>query len=317
MTRRYRRAEFRERRKRQIMLRMGALILIVILMIAGVIKWNSYKMEKMAAEAEAEAAAQEAEMERERQERREKVLDLLAEEKYGPELTELYEKDTRVEDIMLNRADYPDQIIEYLVGHEEAIEWVAKYPEYMAKDINEINAKALEPIGEYDTSRNNIPLLLQWDVRWGYASYGEKQNIAMEGCGPTCLSMAVVGLTGDTYVTPKVVADMAVEQNHYVEDGGSSWTLFSMGPQAYGLTSTQIEKWSTTSITSELQKGNVVVCSVGPGDFTTIGHYILIVGLNEDGTVMINDPNSIVNSEMSWDVQRILNQTKGMWAIGR
>ena len=50
-----------------------------------------------------------------------------------------------------------------------------------------------------------VPLLMQWDERWGYESYGSGL-IGWTGCGPTCLSMAAVGLTGDTGWNPAKVA---------------------------------------------------------------------------------------------------------------
>ena len=47
-----------------------------------------------------------------------------------------------------------------------------------------------------------VPLLLQYDPRWGYASYGDN-CLAVTGCGPTCLSMVASALTGDASLTPR------------------------------------------------------------------------------------------------------------------
>lgn len=41
-----------------------------------------------------------------------------------------------------------------------------------------------------DLKTGGIPLLLQWDERWGYKNYGDN-IMAINGCGPTCLSMVV------------------------------------------------------------------------------------------------------------------------------
>lgn len=46
-----------------------------------------------------------------------------------------------------------------------------------------------------------VPLLLQWDERWGYRECNES-IIGLAGCGPTCLSMATIYLTGDTTKDP-------------------------------------------------------------------------------------------------------------------
>ena len=319
--RNYDRRNFKERRKKQIVTRVLLIIAAIIVTVGGLSAWNNYK-EKKAAEEEAARIAAEKKAEEERlakelKEKQDKINSVLETDIYKSELSELYNKYTQTEEILLNREAYPDWVIEYLAGHEEAIDWAVGYPEYMAKSVDEINALATTPIGAYQSDRNNIPLLFQWDQRWGYASYGETGIIARDGCGPTCLSMIAIGFTGDDSITPKVVADMAAEKNHYIDGGGSSWSLFGEAPKEYGLSTSQITRWSATEIADELASGNVVVCNVGPGDFTAIGHYIVITKLNEDGTVMVNDPNSKVKSEMNWDPQKILDQTKGMWSIGR
>ena len=69
--------------------------------------------------------------------------------------------------------------------------------------------------------------------RWGYSPYGT-EIIAVSGCGPTCVSMLVVGLTGDKTVTPSVVADYAT-QNHYVdENNDTTWAFMTSGVEALG-----------------------------------------------------------------------------------
>ena len=42
----------------------------------------------------------------------------------------------------------------------------------------------------------------------------------MTGCGPTVLSMVVSGLTGDSSITPYVVARYAQENGYYVSGTG-------------------------------------------------------------------------------------------------
>lgn len=309
--------KLREWRRRQIIRRVTAVGAIILVAVFGIYKFNEYSTEKKAQEEAARIQAEKEQAEREAEfEKQQTIEDVLSTDKYKDELTALYEKYPQVETLLLNRDAYSDDLIEYFIGHEEAVDWVVDYPEYMEKSEEEINEAANQPIPDSEETRNGIPLLFQWDQRWGYASYGTGV-IARDGCGPTVLSMAAIGFTGDQSLTPKVVADMAVEDGHYVEGSGSSWSLMDTGAKALGLSSSQITQWATWAITDELEKGNVVVCNVGLGDFTEIGHFILLVGLNEDGTVIVNDPNSRVNSEKNWEVQEILDQAKGLWTIGR
>ena len=63
-----------------------------------------------------------------------------------------------------------------------------------------------------------------------------------------------------------------------------------------------------------LNEGAVVVCNVGAGDFTTDGHFFVITGLADDGSLVINDPYSSVRSSTTWDIDQVVNQTMGLYA---
>ena len=67
-------------------------------------------------------------------------------------------------------------------------------------------------------------------------------------------------------------------------------------------------------VRSVLDEGGVVICSVGPGDFTTEGHYILIRDYDENG-FLVNDPNSRQRSAMEWSYERLAPQIKNLWAL--
>lgn len=53
-----------------------------------------------------------------------------------------------------------------------------------------------------------MPYLLQYDSRWCFHAYGSSV-MGFTACGPACLSMAAIGLTGNTLYTPAYVADMS------------------------------------------------------------------------------------------------------------
>lgn len=46
------------------------------------------------------------------------------------------------------------------------------------------------------SSASEVPLLLQWDQRWGYHRYAGEE-MGLSGCGPTALSMVAIFMTGD------------------------------------------------------------------------------------------------------------------------
>ena len=115
--------------------------------------------------------------------------------------------------------DYPEELLELAVRNPEALDFVVRYP-------REKDTQPAASVGAVE--RGTFPQLMQWDPRWGCAPYGDGL-MALNGCGPTALSMVVCGLTGDGSVTPWTVARYADEAGYYVEGAGSKWELMSTG----------------------------------------------------------------------------------------
>lgn len=203
----------------------------------------------------------------------------------------------------LRKENYPESLIELYKNHPETKEFVLDYPEYKNKKTTiDINS---------DVKKGKIPLFLQWDKRWGYRKYGG-DFIAVTGCGPTCLSMVCCGLSGSTGWNPYKTAKMADENGFYVEGSGSSWDLMTRGAEITGLSYHEV-RFEKDSILAELEAGNPVICSMGPGDFTTTGHFIVLTGTDGSGAVTVNDPNSIKNSSKTWELDDIMPQVRNLW----
>lgn len=198
---------------------------------------------------------------------------------------------------------YPESLIELFDKHPETIEFVKDYPKY--KDNKKsINIKK-------EVTKGEIPLFLQWDKRWGYRQYGN-DFIAVTGCGPTCLAMVNCGLSGSTKWNPYKVAKMADNNGFYVEGSGSSWSLMTDGARKIGLSYHEV-RFEKDCILSELYSGNPIICSMGPGDFTTTGHFIVLTGADKDGNVIVRDPNSLENSNKTWSIDTIMSQVRNLW----
>lgn len=56
-----------------------------------------------------------------------------------------------------------------------------------------------------------------------------------------------------------------------------------------------------------------IICIMGAGDFTDDGHFIVFTEM-KDGKLVINDPNSRINSAKLWEFEDIKNQIHNMWA---
>lgn len=197
--------------------------------------------------------------------------------------------------------DVSDTLRELVENNPETVDFVRNYQE--KKD-----APPAEDIGE--VTAGVIPHLLQWDERWGYQIYGDNM-IAVNGCGPTVISMVAAGLTGDNTITPYRVAKFAEENGYYEGEAGTSWSLMTEGAQQFGIYGEEMGL-DENGIFSALESGNPIICSVRPGDFTTTGHFIVLVG-TEDGRIRVNDPNSVKRSEKLWDYETLYPQINNLW----
>lgn len=198
-------------------------------------------------------------------------------------------------------SEYPDEILVMLANNPETLEFVKNYPE------KKEGGSTADTIGE--VKLGEIPLLLQWDERWGYAAYGDN-NIAVSGCGPTALAMVAAGLKQDAAITPHAVAKYAQEQGYYSE-AGTSWELMSQGGKAYGIQG-NVLALNKNKIKEHLNEGHPIICSVREGDFTTEGHYIVLTRWEND-KIKIHDPNSISRSERLWTYEELESQIKNLW----
>lgn len=160
--------------------------------------------------------------------------------------------------------------------------------------------------------RDSAPFLYQIDRQWADEPYAGG-TVRENGCGPTALSMVYVALTGRTDLDPAAMAAFS-ERNGYVTDGMTAWALMSDGAAQLGLSSRELPA-SADAVTDALTAGQPVICSVRPGDFTSTGHFIVLAGVDENGQLIVHDPNSSARSNVHWDIDRVLSQCANLWAF--
>ena len=203
----------------------------------------------------------------------------------------------------LREQGYPESLIALVERNPETKDFVLDYPKY--KGLEEIDISK-------EVTKGEIPHFLQWDERWGYETYGS-DFLAVTGCGPTSLSMVVCGLTGDTKWNPYEVAKMAEDNGYYVDGSGSSWELMSSGAEKLGLTVSNVI-FDAEHIRATLEAGQPIICVMGPGDFTDAGHFLVLTGVDQEGDIILQDPNSVERTKQHWDVQKLMNQMKNLWS---
>ena len=166
-----------------------------------------------------------------------------------------------------------------------------------------------------DGERMAIPLYYQYASPWGNKKYGSG-NISKNGCGPTCIAMVFSYLRNEN-IYPNDIVDFTKDK-YYINGSGSSWSIFAACASQWNIGCRYIGL-SAGNIANELSAGHPVILSMGPGTFTKSGHFIVLTGINEDGTVTVNDPND--NSKKNhvnkqFDLQQILKESKGGWSFG-
>lgn len=205
----------------------------------------------------------------------------------------------------------PIEVLDNLFNNQAHI----VYAQNLQSEYGYIGGDAIIDIsGEY--VENEIPLFLQTDRRWKNFPYGRSGTIGSSGCGPTSIAMVVVGLTGDTTVNPKVVADWSYANGHRYEGVGTSWSLFPAYAETISITCEELSI-SATSISSELREGKVLIASMGRGHFTNEGHFIVLKGITDSGKILVNDSNSTSHSNQEWSISIIVREAKGAWAFSK
>ena len=205
----------------------------------------------------------------------------------------------------LTLADYPESLMKLLARNPETEDFVLSYP--LEKDME-------HTVDLSGTDLSKVPLFLQWDKRWGYTIYGN-DVAGLTACGPTALSMAAYYLTGgDPKMTPDKIIQFALDNGYCAPGNGSYWSLIYQGGEDLGLDVWEIDK-GYASVKEEVEGGHVIICLVGPGAFTTDGHFIVIAGMDSDGKLIINDSNSRTRSEKTWDYYEIYDQIDTMWTL--
>ena len=216
-------------------------------------------------------------------------------------LAQYAKKDARFNELYNNRGNYSKSELNKAINNPEMADFILSY--------RTAKKKAKGGISEAEKA-SDFPLFLQWDKRWGYVKYGDS-NIGFAGCGPTCLSMVIYSLTRNENCTPDSIAKFSENNGYYVNNVGTSWSLFKEGAENFNLKVSSLAV-SEKDMIKALDNGKMIILAIGPGDFTTGGHFIVVYGHDNSG-FMVNDPYCKARSEITYSFARLKNQIKTMW----
>ncbi len=199
---------------------------------------------------------------------------------------------------------------------DEAEFMIKKYPE-LALMRESFSKKNLDPdkidVSE-DLNKKNFPSFIQWDDRWAYLPYNGSIMVA-EGNIPTALSSIYCHYFNDKPINPYQMGQYFENNGWTVSKMGTSWNAIEKGSLYLGLKYKVISP-SEIDMTNNLKKGNVLLASVGSGDFTEDSGLIIIYG-KSGNKFKVSDPLSRKNSESLWDYKTLYDQIIHMWAFNK
>ncbi len=161
----------------------------------------------------------------------------------------------------------------------------------------------------------------QMDERWKDLPYGT-DDIGHYACGPSSMAIVVSSLTGET-VDPPHMAQWAYENGHWCSKSGSYHSIVPGAAEAWGLSCDPCSRDEPQKLVDALSSGKLVVAIMGPGHFTSSGHFIVLRGVTSEGRILVADPYSYSRSDAEWDLSIFLDEASRyaanrspFWIIG-
>lgn len=147
----------------------------------------------------------------------------------------------------------------------------------------------------------------QNDIRWGSSIYGGSDSVSAYGCGPTVLSMLVSSFTNQD-ILPDEMACWARDHHYWISGSGSTHALIPEGAKYFGFSVEPFTDYTEEGLIQTLKNGSIFVALMGPGHFTSTGHFIIIANYWSGSSVCVADSNNLDNSQIPWDAKLILDE---------
>lgn len=134
----------------------------------------------------------------------------------------------------------------------------------------------------------------QYDSRWAnkmYSNHGDKkQTMRSSACGPTSMADIIASLVDQTK-NPYDLAQLALKFGDRTNNSGTSWTFFIPHiMNEFGFVKA-VQTKNLDALKACLDAGGYVVCSMGPGYWTSGGHFIC-AWMYDKTYIYCNDPAS-------------------------
>lgn len=184
---------------------------------------------------------------------------------------------------------------------------------------NKEKKEATASIGGYgENVVNKYPYYSQEDSEWKDKDYSygrENGTIEEAGCGPT--AMAMVASKYKNRITPDMMAKEAIKSG-YRDKTGTNAGFISYESNKLGIESKEEKNVTAAKISENVGKGkSMILNGVDTGEysdspFTESGHYVVAVGKDYKGNILINDPRGEEYS-VAIDPKVLAEETRVGW----
>ena len=146
-------------------------------------------------------------------------------------------------------------------------------------------------------------------------SYGHGcGSISACGCGPSSVAIVASSFLNRP-ISPVETTEKVCDLGGCTSNGTINSTLGKTLTTVYGIRTTSTS--NDQEVVNALGTGKaLVIAHMGPGTFTTGGHYIVLTGVNAQGQVSVADPGNRSRTEQKWfDFNLVMSQKKGPYTI--
>ena len=174
------------------------------------------------------------------------------------------------------------------------------------------------PYGGFGEMVNGASYFSQNDPRWAGKAYNmgaDNATMGDAGCGPTAMAMAVNTAKARQEVTPMQMANMAKMTGNR-DNTGTNSKFIGQAAAISGLSTSQMDNPSGYDISRGVATGNpVVLLGKGGSTYTNAGHYVVAVGHDSNGNILINDPRGKGYSK-AVSPNKLNGNTISAWSVG-